>query len=184
MHTRPQLHSLFMSFALLLSQRSECSRSSIYAKNGAVITAPDKRSIIGFGYNGRQRDPNHLDECPGDSNGVGNCGCLHAEINALVNAGSCITGCIMYATTMPCNQCARAIVNAGISGLYYHKPYRNMEGYKILLRSKVWTCPLSSEDILPISESFLENLKGGFGFAILKPQDLSSGEETIATPSK
>ena len=181
---RPQLHHLFMSFAMLLSQRSECRRSSPYASNGAVIVSPNKRSIVGFGYNGRQRDPNHVDECSGDAMGPGNCGCLHAEINALINTEGPTTGCIMYATTVPCAYCARAIVNAGIVGLYYHKQYRNTEGYQVLLRSKVWTYPMLSEDMLPILENFYVNLQGNIGSQILKPLASNSGEKTTPTPSK
>ena len=50
---------------------------------------------------------------------------LHAERNAILKAakeGIKIDGCSMYVTYFPCSDCARAIIQSGISKVYSPKP--------------------------------------------------------------
>jgi len=47
------------------------------------------------------------------------CRSVHAEIDAIINAKQDLTGCWLYVTRYPCEACARAIVLAGISNVYY-----------------------------------------------------------------
>ena len=47
---------------------------------------------------------------------------IHAEHNALLNAqGSDVSGCTMYVTLHPCNECTKLVLNAGISEVIYHE---------------------------------------------------------------
>lgn len=52
---------------------------------------------------------------------------IHAEMEAIVSAAragkSGMVGGILYTTTFPCHNCARHIVAAGISKVYYVEPY-------------------------------------------------------------
>lgn len=51
---------------------------------------------------------------------------VHAEMAAISSAakrGVSIDGCVMYATTFPCHECARHIVAVGISEVFFIDPY-------------------------------------------------------------
>ncbi|MBT4911697.1 MAG: nucleoside deaminase [Alphaproteobacteria bacterium] len=74
---------------------------------GAVIVR--KRKIIGYGFNTVIKDHSVAS---------------HAEINAIKDASSSIEnyrllGCDIYSTLEPCHMCAKAIVDARISNLYF-----------------------------------------------------------------
>jgi dCMP deaminase len=45
----------------------------------------------------------------------------HAEINALVSAARSLVGCTLYCTYLPCCECAKAIITAGIKSIIYEK---------------------------------------------------------------
>lgn len=51
---------------------------------------------------------------------------VHAEMAALIDAarrGVSVRNCILYSTTFPCHECARHIVAAGITKVFYIHPY-------------------------------------------------------------
>lgn len=60
---------------------------------------------------------------------------VHAEMHALINAGSNdgsqIKGGKLFVTTYPCHSCARHIVAAGISEVYFLEPYRKSLATKL-----------------------------------------------------
>lgn len=60
---------------------------------------------------------------------------IHAEMFAILNAsqvgGARIRGAALYCTTYPCHYCARHIVAAGISTVYYIEPYRKSLATKL-----------------------------------------------------
>jgi len=60
---------------------------------------------------------------------------VHAEMHAIINAGHSagerIRGGKLYCTTYPCHSCARHIVAAGISEVYYIEPYRKSLATKL-----------------------------------------------------
>ena len=69
---------LMMKFAEMIATRSTCKRLQV----GTVITDWTMRSIRSYGYNGNYRGgPNTCDRST-----PGNCGCIHSECNALINA--------------------------------------------------------------------------------------------------
>jgi dCMP deaminase len=105
------------------SWRSTCKRLQV----GCVIFSNDMRKVLGYGYNGGYSGgPN---EC--DTDEPGNCGCIHAEINALI---SCTRekDMVMFVTDSPCLNCAKCIINAGVTTLYYGKAYRVKDGIRLL----------------------------------------------------
>lgn len=60
---------------------------------------------------------------------------IHAEMHAILTAGhlagSRIKGSALYCTTYPCHSCARHIIAAGISEVYYIEPYRKSLATKL-----------------------------------------------------
>jgi len=90
---------------------------------GCVIVGPD-RIIRSIGYNGFPRGiDDHFEERherPAKYKWT-----EHAERNAIYNAariGVSIDGCTMYVPWFPCMDCARAIVQSGISTFVGYQP--------------------------------------------------------------
>lgn len=112
---------------------------------GAVIVRD--RCVLTTGYNGAPsgffscKDLNvcHKREL-GFKGGEGHhvCRAVHAEMNAILQAsmhGIPIKGAHIYVTTSPCQNCAAAIVNSGITKVIYDSDYINKEGLEILEKS-------------------------------------------------
>ena len=120
-----------MHFAINLSKRSDCKRAAV----GCVITDNRGTKVYGIGYNGGAAGDDH--RC---SDEPGNCGCVHAEANALIKCHSHDTSKIMYTTTFPCKVCAKLIVNSGFTDVYYNAKYRDdRESFEILLKAGITT---------------------------------------------
>lgn len=108
----------FMGIALLSSMRSKDPSTQV----GACIVNSEKR-ILSMGYNGMPRCCSD-DEFPWDKNeNPLNSKYLyvcHAELNAILNCASGnVRGCTVYTTLFPCNECAKAIIQSGISEVVY-----------------------------------------------------------------
>jgi dCMP deaminase len=105
----------------------------------------DKKEIISTGYNGVVRGGRHCEDigCIKDDmeieSGMGHgiCPAVHAEQNALVQAGRQAEGATMYLNGFPCKICARLIVNAGIKRLVMRGDYSDEEGLKILQAANI-----------------------------------------------
>jgi len=60
---------------------------------------------------------------------------LHAESNAIMKVAKSTMSCVgadLYTTTCPCFGCAKLIIQAGISKVYYTEDYRDMGGVQLL----------------------------------------------------
>jgi dCMP deaminase len=60
---------------------------------------------------------------------------LHAESNAIMKVAKSTMSCLdaeLYTTTCPCFGCAKLIIQAGISKVYYAEEYRDMSGVALL----------------------------------------------------
>lgn len=122
---------VYLQFAEILSHRSTCERAGV----GVVITDEAMLQVLGVGYNGNARSlPNLCD----DPNAIGNCGCIHAEINALLKAPGAIANKKMFTTTSPCLMCAKAIINSNVSSVYFREFYRDQDGLRLLARASVF----------------------------------------------
>lgn len=127
-----------MGTAKLLSQRSTCARLAV----GAVVTDSRILQVLGVGYNGNGRGlPNR---CDGDE--PGRCGCVHAEANALLKAPGTIPGKVLFTTRSPCAACAKLILNAGVSRVFYDEAYRDETGIEILKLGGIYVSELGSVD--------------------------------------
>lgn len=127
---RPPMHEVMLSFAELLAQRSTCERLKV----GAVVTDAEMLQVLGIGYNGNARGlPNAC-----DTHEPGQCGCVHAEMNALLKASGIVTGKLLFTSHSPCLMCAKAIINAGVSTVYYRHRYRLAdEAFRIFVQAGV-----------------------------------------------
>jgi dCMP deaminase len=126
---RPSLPECMMRTAEIFSSRSTCSRLSV----GCVITNSEMTTIDAIGYNGGARGLSNFCE----SQEPGKCGHLHAEINALVKSNYHLQGKRAFVTAFPCRMCAKAIVNGGITAVFYREAYRDMSSMEIFLKAGV-----------------------------------------------
>ena len=130
---RPSIEEVMLQFAELLAQRSTCARARV----GAVVTDTSMLQVLGIGYNGNARG---LANACDDPNAVGSCGCLHAELNALLKAPGVVPGKVLFTTTSPCVACAKAIVNSHIERVFFRRRYRDTSGLAVLLSAGVVVC--------------------------------------------
>jgi dCMP deaminase len=121
---RPPLYEVYMRMAEELAKRSSCRRLSV----GTVITDGLLENVVAIGYNGNARGfPNRC-----DSTTPGSCGCIHSEMNALVKAPGSMWDKVVFVTASPCVMCAKLMVQARVSHVYYRTPYRRAEGLEVL----------------------------------------------------
>ncbi len=119
---RPTWDEYFLAMAKVVATRATCDRKSI----GAIIV--DKRHrITSTGYNGAAKGMPHCSEVGHlmkEVDGRESCvRTLHAESNALDDAGRRADGGTIYVTVIPCFNCALRIVNAGIQRVVWDEFY-------------------------------------------------------------
>ena len=108
----------FMGVALLAAERSKDPSTRV----GACIVDQQKR-ILSTGYNGFPHGCSD-DEFPWERTGE-ECQTkypyvVHAELNAILNArGQNLSGSRLYVGLFPCNECAKAIIQAGVAEVVY-----------------------------------------------------------------
>ncbi len=108
----------FMGIALLSSERSKDPSTQV----GACI-ADHEHKVVSVGYNGMPIgiDDEALPWEKGEDLNSKYLYVCHAEFNAILNTrnGASLKGCSLYATLFPCNECAKAIVQAGIKEVVF-----------------------------------------------------------------
>ncbi|SPO06637.1 probable dCMP deaminase [Cephalotrichum gorgonifer] len=125
---RPSWDSYFMSLASLAARRSNCMKRRV----GCVLVGRTRR-VISTGYNGTPRGLRNCADggCPrcnsGSTSGasLATCLCIHAEENALLEAGRdrIRDGAVLYCDTCPCLTCSIKICQVGISEVVYSQGY-------------------------------------------------------------
>lgn len=108
----------FMGVALLSGMRSKDPNTQV----GACIVSPDHK-ILSMGYNGLPIGCSD-DEFPwcreGDPLENKYFYTTHSELNAILNyRGGSLDGATIYVSLFPCNECAKAIIQAGIKRVVY-----------------------------------------------------------------
>lgn len=124
---RPTWDQYFMTLASLAARRSNCMRRQV----GCVLVR--EKRVISTGYNGTPRNVKNCTEggCPrcngGCAGGAGlnTCLCIHAEENALLEAGRERVGggAVLYCNTCPCLTCSIKIVQVGITEVVFNQSY-------------------------------------------------------------
>jgi len=86
---------------------------------------------------------------------------MHAEINCLLNAGRTLDsfrGMTMYSTLIPCNMCAGAILQFGITRVVYgeSRNFPEDNGRELLARYGVDLTDLDLEEAIRMLRAFIE----------------------------
>ena len=130
---RKSWNEYFINLAQGVADRGTCDRAYV----GCVIVNNDNR-IVSTGYNGSVSGNPHCDEI-GHTMRDGHCiATIHAEMNALLycaKEGITVKGCICYVTHFPCLNCTKALIQSGISKIFYKNGYR-IDDYAIELLDK------------------------------------------------
>jgi dCMP deaminase len=129
--TRPPLYEVYMRMAEELSKRSTCARLQV----GTVLTDARLEHVVSIGYNGNARGfPNRCDSAE-----AGKCGCIHSEMNALVKSPGELRDKVAFVTASPCVMCAKLMVQAHVSHVFYRAAYRDASGLEVLDRAGIVT---------------------------------------------
>ena len=139
---RPSWEKYFMDIAFLVAKRSTCLRRSV----GAVLVK--NKRILATGYNGAPSGIRHCSEtgCLRERLNVPSgekhelCRGIHAEQNSIIQAafhGVSIKGATLFCTNLPCSICAKMIINAGITRIYFHDGYADAMSEEMLKEAGV-----------------------------------------------
>lgn len=158
---RIPIDKIYMQIAYQVAKLSYAERRKV----GCVIVKDEQ--IISFGYNGtphgfdnecEETIIKHYDHPDGAAiledqgwtmSTDGSCSChkditkrevLHAESNALMKLAKSTMSCkdsTLYTTTLPCFDCAKLIIQAGVKEVFYCEDYRDMSGIMLLQRAGI-----------------------------------------------
>lgn len=107
----------FMGIALLSAERSKDPSTQV----GACIVSQEHK-ILSMGYNGMPTGVSD-DDIPWGREGqpleTKYSYVCHAELNAILNCPTSLKGSTIYVALFPCNECAKAIVQSGITKVIY-----------------------------------------------------------------
>jgi dCMP deaminase len=142
---RTNRHTYFLDLATRCAHQGTCLR-----RNFGAIIVDEYNTIVSTGYTGaprKQMDCTELNKCwrqehniPSGSN-YERCRSVHAEMNALIQAGKTARGCTLYLSGFevgsgeltriwPCFLCSKMIVNSGIVNIIMRTgeaEYREMD---------------------------------------------------------
>lgn len=108
----------FMGVSMLAGMRSKDPNTQV----GACIVSGENK-ILSMGYNGFPlgcSDEEFPWEREGDPLETKYAFVTHSELNAILNyRGGSLEGTKLYVTLFPCNECAKAIIQAGIRHVVY-----------------------------------------------------------------
>jgi dCMP deaminase len=128
---RPPLYEVYMRMADELAKRSTCARLQV----GTVLTDAQLEHVVSIGYNGNARG--FANRC--DSDQAGGCGCIHSEMNALVKSPGELRDKVAFVTASPCVMCAKLMVQAHVSHVFYRTAYRDSRGLEVLDKAGIVT---------------------------------------------
>lgn len=121
----------YMRMAAIWAENSYCERRKV----GALIVK--NKMIISDGYNGT---PSGFENVCEDDNNVTKPYVLHAEANAITKvarSSNSSEGATLYVTASPCIECAKLIIQSGITRVVYGEHYRLTDGLDLLERAGV-----------------------------------------------
>ena len=108
----------FMGVSYLSGMRSKDPNTQV----GACIVSEDNK-ILSMGYNGFPTGCHDEDfpwEREGEFTEVKYAYVTHSELNAILNyRGGSLKGAKLYVSLFPCNECAKAIIQSGITTVIY-----------------------------------------------------------------
>ena len=150
----------FMGVALLAAERSKDPNTQV----GACIVDSDNR-IVSTGYNGFPygcSDNEYPWDREGDTQNTKYAYVVHAELNAILNArGRSVVGTTLYVALFPCNECAKAIIQSGITEVVYlSDKYANTPG-TLISKRMLKSAGVKLRQLVPEKESILIDYRKG-----------------------
>lgn len=121
----------YLRMATIWAENSYCQRRKV----GAIIVKG--QMIISDGYNGT---PSGFENICEDESGITKPYVLHAEANAITKvarSNNSSDGATLYVTASPCLECAKLIIQAGITRVVYNELYRITDGIELIKRSGI-----------------------------------------------
>ena len=121
----------YLEMARIWAKNSYCQRRQV----GALVVK--QGMIISDGYNGT---PSGFENVCEDETGVTKPYVLHAEANAitkLARSNNNSEGATIYITASPCIECAKLIIQSGITRVVYGEKYRLIDGIELLERAGI-----------------------------------------------
>ena len=134
------LDKRYLRMARIWAENSYCERRKV----GALMVKD--RTIISDGFNGT---PAGFENVCEDENGTTKTYVLHAEANAITKvarSNNSSEGATLYITASPCLDCAKLIIQAGISRVVFNELYRITDGIDLLKRAGI-ECQHISESL-------------------------------------
>lgn len=129
----------FMALALISAERSKDPNSQV----GACIV-DENNKIVSLGYNGApigyDDDKDMVWDREGSFLETKYAYVCHSELNAILNANKSVKGCKIYVTLFPCNECAKALIQAGITEVIYLSDKYNGVDSNIVSKKLLDTC--------------------------------------------
>jgi len=125
------LDERYLRMAKIWAENSYCKRRQV----GALVVKD--KMIVSDGYNGT---PSGFDNICEDQEGLTLPYVLHAEANAITKLAcshNSSVGSTLYVTTAPCIECAKLIIQAGISRVVYSDKYRIEDGIHLMQKAGV-----------------------------------------------
>lgn len=147
----------FMGIAILSSNRSKDPGTQV----GACIVTPDKR-IVGVGYNGLPsgcQDEDFPWGREGDFLHTKYAYVCHAELNAILNSTKSLKGCSIYVDLFPCNECAKSIIQSGISEIVYLSDKYNNTDSNIASKKLLNACGVKLRQLTPKFDELVLNFR-------------------------
>lgn len=129
------LDKRYLRMSAIWAENSYCIRRQV----GALIVK--NKMIISDGYNGTPAGFENI--CEDETTGVTKPYVLHAEANAIskvARSNNSSLGATMYVTSSPCIECAKLIIQAGITRVVFHERYRTADGCDLLQRAGIEVC--------------------------------------------
>jgi dCMP deaminase len=136
---------LWIDLCRRIAEVSNCPRG----KFGAMIVDEESNTLVTSGYNGYLRGGSNLcgglEECAREAQGIASgtsieVGCVHAEMNAILNAARATVstiGKVIFVNGEPCEMCAKFIVQAGLKRVYVIGNVYRKNGLAILRQHHV-----------------------------------------------
>ena len=121
----------YLEMASVWAKNSYCKRRQV----GALLVKD--RMIISDGYNGTPAGFENICE---DESGATKPYVLHAEANAITEvaqSGNSSAGATLYVTASPCVECAKLIIQSGLTRVVYSDEYRLTDGIDLLRKAGV-----------------------------------------------
>ena len=143
------MDSRYLRMAKIWAENSYCERRKV----GALLVKD--KMIISDGFNGT---PQGFENVCEDENGNTKSYVLHAEANAITKVAQTSNSsrnATLYVTTSPCIECAKLIIQSGITRVVFSEVYRLTDGIQLLKRAGIECVYLKDSEQENLQEQIL-----------------------------